>query len=127
VQSRLFGLGAELAATAPESLRGIDRISNEDVLQLEQWIDELDRVLPPLRSFVLPGGTELASHVHLARTVCRRAERRVVALLAEEVVSPSIVVYLNRLADLLFTQARWCNAKAGQTETEWHGREPRSP
>lgn len=123
VQSRLFQLGAELAATEPAALAHLEVVSSKDVAQLENWIDDLDRRLPPLKSFILPDGTPLAASLHLARTVCRRAERRVVALQRETTVAPPVVHYLNRLADLLFMQARWCNAQAGHAETEWHGRE----
>jgi cob(I)alamin adenosyltransferase len=119
IQARLFSLGAELAATEASALSGLERVSGRDVAQIEAWIDRLELELPPLRNFVLPGGSPLASHLHLARTVCRRAERRVVALQREESVEPPLVHYLNRLADLLFVQARWCNAKAGIAETEW--------
>jgi cob(I)alamin adenosyltransferase len=83
----------------------------------------LEARLPPLKSFILPGGTPLAAHLHFARTVCRRAERRVVALKREDPVSATSVRYLNRLADLLFTQARFCNAQAGVAETEWGRRD----
>ena len=122
IQARLFQLGAELAALEPAGLSQLDRIDDRDVEELESWIDALDLRLPPLKSFILPDGSALATHLHFARTVCRRAERRVVALQREEPVSAAVVRYLNRLADLLFTQARFCNAQAGLTETEWRGR-----
>lgn len=121
IQSRLFAIGAELATTAPSGVAGLERITDADVTQLEQWIDRLEAELRPLTRFVLPAGTALAAQLHLARTVCRRAERRVVALDALEHVDPGPVRYLNRLADLLFVMARWCNARAGHPEVEWHG------
>jgi cob(I)alamin adenosyltransferase len=119
IQSRLFSLGAELAATTPEPLAKVDRIGDADIESLERAIDRLDAELPPLTNFVLPAGSALAAQLHLARTVCRRAERRVVTLAASAALEPRLVRYLNRLADLLFVMARWCNRKAGVPEVEW--------
>ena len=119
IQTRLFSLGAELAATTTAPLAGLERIGDADVTALEAIIDRLEKELPPLRSFILPAGHVLAAHLHLARTVCRRAERRVVALAESAPVEPRLVHYLNRLADLLFVMARWCNHRAGVPETEW--------
>jgi cob(I)alamin adenosyltransferase len=120
LQSKLFQVGAELAATTTEVLGKLERISDEDVTAVERWIDRLEAELPPLTSFVLPGGSALGAELHVARTVCRRAERRLVALLQGEPVDPRLVRYLNRLGDLLFVMARWCNRRAGAAETEWH-------
>ena len=120
-QARLFQLGAELATTEPAALARLERILDDDVTSLERWIDRLEVDLPPLKNFVLPGGTPLAAQLHLARTVCRRAERRLVSLAEEEAVDPRLVRYLNRLADLLFVLARWCNQRAGVAESEWRG------
>jgi cob(I)alamin adenosyltransferase len=122
VQARLFQLGAELATTDAAMLQKLDRVSERDVTALESWIDRLDREIAPLATFILPGGTPVAAQLHLARTVCRRAERRVVALMRFEPVGPLLVRYLNRLADLLFVLARWCNARAGVAETPWRGK-----
>jgi cob(I)alamin adenosyltransferase len=122
IQTRLFHLGAELATSSPAMLESLARLTDEDVTTLEGWIDRLEADLAPLTSFVLPGGDPIAAHLHLARTVCRRAERRVVALAAEETVDPRLVRYLNRLADLLFVMARWANHRAGVPETLWRGR-----
>jgi cob(I)alamin adenosyltransferase len=122
IQSQLFQLGAELATVAPEHLAKLERISDADITALEGWIDRLDADLPALKNFVLPGGTALAAELHRARTVCRRAERRLIALRQEEAVEPRLVAYLNRLADLLFVMARWCNQRAGVAEIEWQGR-----
>jgi cob(I)alamin adenosyltransferase len=119
IQSLLFSLGAELAATTPEPLAKMARIGDADIETLERIIDRLESELPPLRNFVLPAGTGLAAQLHLARTVCRRAERRLVALAETAVVEPRLVRYLNRLADLLFVMARWCNRRAGAAEVEW--------
>jgi cob(I)alamin adenosyltransferase len=119
VQARLFSVGAELAATMPEPLATLERVGEADVTALEQLIDRLEADLPPLKNFVLPTGTPLAAQLHFARTVCRRAERRVVALAELEPIEPRLVRYLNRLADALFVMARWCNRKAGVAEVEW--------
>jgi cob(I)alamin adenosyltransferase len=119
IQGRLFQLGAELATTDGKALASLVRVSDDDVAALENWIDATERDLTPLTRFVLPAGTPLAAELHRARTVCRRAERRVVALAAGEPVDPRVVRYLNRLADLLFVTARWCNRRAGAPETEW--------
>ena len=121
IQSQLFSLGAELAAVDPSMLGSIERIADRDVAALERWIDRLEAELPPLKRFVLPAGTVLASQLHLARTVCRRAERRLVELQQTETIEPVLVRYLNRLADLLFVMARWCNRRGGVAETEWSG------
>jgi cob(I)alamin adenosyltransferase len=122
IQARLFQVGAELATLEPAALAKLERISQEDVRALEDWIDARERDLPPLTRFILPGGTPLAAELHRARTVCRRAERRVVALARQESVEPRVVHYLNRLGDLLFVLARWCNRRAGEAEIEWSGR-----
>jgi cob(I)alamin adenosyltransferase len=89
------------------------------VAELERAIDDAERELEPLRAFVLPGGTPKAAALHVARTVCRRAERRVVHLQSEEEIPQIVVVYLNRLSDLLFTLARLANRRAGAGEVTW--------
>jgi cob(I)alamin adenosyltransferase len=122
LQSKLFHAGAELAASSAEALGSLERISDDDVTALERWIDRLDAELPPLTNFVLPGGSALGAELHVARTICRRAERRIVALSRAEAIEPRLVRYLNRLADLLFVMARWCNQRAGVLETEWRPR-----
>jgi cob(I)alamin adenosyltransferase len=119
IQARLFHVGAELAATSESVLAGLDRLRDEDVAALERWIDRLDAELPPLANFVLPGGSPLGAELHVARAVCRRAERRIVALLRVEPIESRLVRYLNRLGDLLFVMARWCNRRAGVPEAEW--------
>jgi cob(I)alamin adenosyltransferase len=123
IQSRLFDLGAELANPRGKML-GIPLITDSDVEALEQAIDSAEAELTPLRTFVLPGGTRLASLFHLARTVCRRAERRVVALAEAEAgsVRPECLRYLNRLSDLLFVLARLANRRAGVPDVPWMGR-----
>ena len=94
-----------------------------EVDELEGWIDQLEAELEPLRSFVLPGGSKAAALLHLARTVCRRAERRLIGLAQKEDVTPVLSCYLNRLSDLLFTMARVVNRRADVAETIWRGRE----
>ena len=120
IQRELFQLGAELATTDPALLASLSRVSDADVDALERIIDRLETVLPPLRNFVLPAGTPLAAQLHVARTVCRRAERRVVALAQQTALEPRLVRYLNRLSDLLFVMARWSNHRAGANDVEWH-------
>jgi cob(I)alamin adenosyltransferase len=93
-------------------------LGDDAIGRLEEWIDALDAELPPLRRFLLPGGSDPGARLHLARVVCRRAERRVVALGAEA-VDPILLVYLNRLSDLLFVMARTANRRAGVSELEW--------
>lgn len=122
VQEDLFAIGAHLATPgAGARKRPALPALPDDVGELEAWIDELDAGLPQLRAFILPGGSPAAAALHVARTVCRRAERSVVALAGAEVVAPGVVVYLNRLSDLLFTLARAANRAAGIPDVEWHG------
>lgn len=121
LQSALFDVGGELAAPDPE--QKVPRVSDGEVEELEGWIDACERELEPIRSFILPGGATAAAVLHHARTVCRRAERRVVSLAADEPVSDVVVRYLNRLSDLLFVMARVVNARAGVEEPKWVGRE----
>lgn len=120
IQRDLFALGARLADPSSRIAGRVTKVSlgAEDQSRLEGWIDEFERELPPLRRFVLPGGSPAASMLHIARTVCRRAERRLVAL-GPGAVEPPLVVYLNRLSDLLFVLARLVNHRAGQADVEW--------
>jgi cob(I)alamin adenosyltransferase len=124
VQNELFDLGAELATPRPLAV-GLTVVGEPQIQSLEAAIDRFDAKLQPLKNFVLPGGTPAAAALHLARTVCRRAERRVITLAAQpaENISPQIVVYLNRLSDLLFVLARTANAVDGLAEMEWRKRE----
>jgi cob(I)alamin adenosyltransferase len=119
IQSQLFNLGAELAVTAPAMLATLERITDGEIAAMEGWIDRLEADLPALANFILPGGTPLGAQLHSSRTVCRRAERRLVALAESETIEPRLVRYLNRLGDLLFVMARWVNHRAGAPETEW--------
>ncbi|MFM7694231.1 MAG: cob(I)yrinic acid a,c-diamide adenosyltransferase, partial [Actinomycetota bacterium] len=118
IQNDLFDVGADLCVPPPpeddERHRSRLRVSPEQVAWLEQRIDEVNGSLPPLTSFVVPGGTPLSAHLHVARTVCRRAERDVCALAAQEPVTPEVIAYLNRLSDLLFVLARAANEGGGE-------------
>ena len=119
IQNRLFALGAEVARLGAESSSGC-RIETTDVRTLEEAIDNFDMELSPLQNFILPGGKRAAAELHFARTVCRRAERRLVAMIREVPgLAAEILVYLNRLSDLLFVLARLVNQRAGQPETIW--------
>jgi cob(I)alamin adenosyltransferase len=120
VQQELFDLGAELAAPDPAA-RPAPAIGQEHVAALEADLDRLDARLPPLARFVLPTGSRAGAALHVARAVCRRAERRTVALrrLGQGPVSPAILAYLNRLGDLLFVLARTVNLQAGHPDLPW--------
>ena len=121
VQRDLFAIGALLATPDHDKMkRQLEKASIDErrIRELEQAIDDGDAELEPLRSFIVPGGTPKAAALHVARTVCRRAERRVVALDQDELPA-IVVVYLNRLSDLLFTLARVANRRAGAGEVTW--------
>lgn len=120
-QSTLFDVGAALATPADRAA-SVPTVGDADVLALEQAIDALELHLPPLKTFVLPGGSEGAARLHVARTVCRRAERLVVAMAERLPVDPAIVRWLNRLSDLLFVQARFANHVAKVADVPWVGR-----
>lgn len=120
VSAELFTLGADLATPLdPPPSYNIPRIQEENISALEGWIDELDKELEPLKAFILPGGSAAAAYLHLARTVCRRAERRTVLLSVHEDVGGYVVCYLNRLSDYLFTAARAVNHAAGIADIPW--------
>lgn len=119
VQHELFNLGSILA-TLPEDVHPRQaRVTDAEVAQLEAGMDRMNADLPALRSFVLPGGSRLNAELHICRTVCRRAERRVVALGRAENVPPEAVRYLNRLGDALFVWSRWASHVTGTAETLW--------
>jgi cob(I)alamin adenosyltransferase len=123
IQADLFTVGANLATPAPQDggreSDHIPRLPDGTIEEFERWIDEGDDEMEPLKNFILPGGTPGAASLHLARTVCRRAERRAVTLSHEAHVAPELVRYLNRLSDLLFTWARLANARAGGGDVPW--------
>jgi cob(I)alamin adenosyltransferase len=135
VQSELFTIGANLATPAPEDggrpNSYIPPLDPERIGEMERWIDEAETELEPLTNFILPGGAEAAARLHLARTVCRRAERRVIRLADDAHIDDGVIVYLNRLSDYLFTLARLVNRRAGVADVPWQGgarkeREPES-
>lgn len=118
-QNELFVLGADLSNPG-ESTR-IERVGIEEITALEHEIDQFDEELEPLRTFILPGGSSVAALLHLARTVCRRAERSVVTLAAHETINQETLSYLNRLSDWLFVVARVANHHAGVPDVPWNG------
>jgi cob(I)alamin adenosyltransferase len=121
IQKDLFAIGAQLADPTHRvtATRAKAAVSAAHVRRLEKQIDAREARLPPLRSFVLPGGAPTAALLHQARTVCRRAERSVVSLAREADIDPCVVVYLNRLSDLLFVLARFENHRQGVAEDRW--------
>ena len=118
VQLDLFEVGAHLASPGTSRFPGVDAARVEE---LERAIDAMERELAPLTTFILPGGSSSAAHLHVARTVCRRAERLVVALQDESPATVSTIVYLNRLSDYLFVAARFANRRAGVDDVPWLG------
>lgn len=125
IQSRLFDLGAELANGKKGKDLGIPLVDDEDIAAMERAIDAAELEVAPLKVFVLPGGSPMGAQLHVARCVCRRAERRVVHLRESQEVRGEVVRYLNRLSDLLFTLARLANHRAGLADVPWAGRGPR--
>ena len=121
IQSELFELGAELASR-PGKDAGVPKIEEAEVEILERAIERAEEELAPLTTFVLPGGSPGAAHLHLARTICRRAERSLVALGTIDAVRPEVLRYVNRLSDLLFVLARLANLRAGVADVPWVGR-----
>ena len=123
LQGELLVVGADLATPQEEGetvgRKKVPRVTEGMAAAQEALIDRWERDVPPLTRFILPGGTLLAAQLHLARTVCRRAERAVIAASGKEAINPDVIVYLNRLSDFLFTAARAVNHRAGQEETPW--------
>ena len=123
IQNELFHLGSDLCVLeADKASRPVPRIEERHVAALEADVEAMQATLPPLANFVLPGGAPAAAHLHVARTVCRRAERLVVRLAREEAVGPWTVPYLNRLSDLLFVAARAENRAKGREGATWDSR-----
>ena len=120
IQRDLFGLGARLADPAKKIASRVTKaaVTSEDISRLEEWIDLLEAELPPLRRFILAGGCRAGAALHVARTICRRAERSIVGL-GSGAVESELLIYVNRLSDLLFVMARAVNHRAGIPETEW--------
>ena len=122
LQSRLFDIGADLATPPGDQHESkIARITDEQVAEVEKWIDEIEAANEPMTHFILPGGTELAARLHVARTVCRRAERRIIHAAREETIGENLRRYFNRLGDLFFAMARQANAAAGVSDVQWIG------
>jgi cob(I)alamin adenosyltransferase len=119
IQHELFNLGSILATKPADVHPKQPRITEAEVIQIEHELDQMNEDLPALRSFVLPGGTRLNAELHVARTICRRAERILVALARREEVPPETIRYLNRLSDALFVWSRWANKALGMPEVLW--------
>jgi cob(I)alamin adenosyltransferase len=119
IQNELFDLGSELATPEDAVYQGMHRVGEAQVTELEKLMDRCQKDLKPLKSFVLPGGGRVGGFLHQARTVCRRAERRVLALARVETISPWPLRYVNRLSDLLFVLSRWVGHRLGETEYLW--------
>jgi len=123
IQNDLFHVGSDLCVTeSDKAARPVPRVEARHVERLERLIDRLSEDLPPLENFILPGGSAGAAQLHVARAVCRRAERVVVSLAREETVGDSVIVYLNRLSDALFVMARWENRQKQVPDVLWDSR-----
>ncbi len=119
IQNHLFNVGSLLATQQKSVFQTLPAITDQHISQLENWIDLATAELPVLKNFILPGGSLLASQLHVARTSCRRAERRAAEIMVSADHYQPVLIYLNRLSDLLFTWARWVNLKLGYAEAEW--------
>jgi cob(I)alamin adenosyltransferase len=121
LQNDLFNVGSDLATPAADRWEGMYRVGDQEVDRLERWCDALNEELGPLKEFILPGGGSVGAILHQARTVCRRAERRVFTLMqSEQDVGDGCLRYLNRLSDFLFVLARWAARAHGETELFWN-------
>lgn len=124
IQNDLFHLGSDLCIPeADKATMPVPTVEERHVTELEGWIDRMQEELAPLENFILPGGTAGAAHLHVARTVCRRAERLAVHLSREEPIGPQVIHYLNRLSDLLFVMARFENFRKGRGDVLWNSRD----
>jgi cob(I)alamin adenosyltransferase len=119
IQNKLFDVGSILATVPGQTFQNMPKLTQNDVTQLEKWMDACQKELPPLKEFILPGGGRVSSVLHQARTVCRRAERVCVRLAREDKTDPLIVPFLNRLGDALFVLARWAAKSQGEPELMW--------
>lgn len=119
IQNELFDIGSELATPTQADLSGLPLIENDRVTQLEKWIDEFSGELPELRSFILPGGHQVTSTLHIARTVCRRAERNMIRVHTQEPIRDITIQYVNRLSDLLFSLCRYTSHQLKIEEPLW--------
>ena len=123
IQNELFNLGCQLSKST-QAPKDLPTVTDQEVKDLEDLIDTLEKDLPPLQQFILPGGDTLSGMIHLARSICRRAERRCIGLLKETLISPTIVIYLNRLSDTLFVLARWTRQQLNLNEIPWQPKKP---
>jgi len=119
VQNELFVIGSQLACPDEHSPAHLPSLEESSIGRLEMEIDAATADLEPLRNFILPGGTETSARLHIARAVCRRAERILVSFSQDRPISPTLLTYLNRLSDWLFVQARWANHQAGVEDVAW--------
>ena len=119
IQDELFDLGSELATPADFSYQGMYRVGKSEVKRLEELMDECQKELGPLKSFVLPGGGRVGGYLHQCRTVCRRAEREILRLSRVEEISDWPLIYVNRLSDLFFVLSRWVGKRMGEKEYLW--------
>lgn len=122
IQDRLFTIGSHLAMDPEKGKMKLPEILDQDVTNLENWMDEMDAQLPEMRSFILPGGHLAVSHTHVARCVCRRAERLIVDLMETATILPIIETYVNRLSDYLFVLSRKLTQDLSAVETPWNPR-----
>lgn len=120
VQNELFNIGSHLACETKDLHEKLPSVHQGQIEALENWIDTLEAELPPLRQFILPGGSELSARLHLARTICRRAERACVFVESTAIQIETSKIYLNRLSDLLFVFSRYCNLKLGHNDVTWN-------
>jgi cob(I)alamin adenosyltransferase len=119
LQDELFDLGSELA-TPPEFFQeGMYRVSEKEIERIEKLIDQCQKDLEPLKSFILPGGGRIGAYLHQCRTVCRRAEREILRLSRREEINHSVIKYVNRLSDLFFVLSRWISKQTGEQEYLW--------
>ncbi len=119
IQNHLFRVGSLLACAESEVKKSLPPVEQSHVQFLENQIDQLSESLPELKNFILPGGSTAASQLHVARTVCRRAERKTTLIFQQDSSLSSVLIYLNRLSDFLFVAARWVNHQDGRTELAW--------
>ena len=122
IQDRLFTIGSHLASDPEKAKMKIPGLFDQDIINLEHWMDEMDKELPEMRSFVLPGGHPTVSHTHVARCICRRAERIIVDLGSHDHVEEIVPQYMNRLSDYLFVLSRKLTQDLGAEESPWNPR-----
>ncbi len=122
IQNELFVIGSHLATEPGKSFNYIPDVSKEIINQLEKGIDSMNEDLPEMKNFILPGGNKLVSFIHIARCVCRRAERSIISLSEKENIKSEIVIFINRLSDYLFVLARWASSELNVKEVIWEPR-----